>query len=56
MMEHNHKHIAVKFIIAGLVIIGVRIYTSWDIWVVIGALLIIKALYLFTLPCHKSKK
>ena len=33
---------AAKMLVIGIVLILVRLYTTWDIWVVLGALLIIK--------------
>ena len=48
---------ALKWLILGIILIVVRIYTSWDIWVVLGVLLVIKALILIIMPmCCKTKK
>ncbi|MBU0461133.1 MAG: hypothetical protein KJ574_00960 [Nanoarchaeota archaeon] len=50
---------AMKLLVFGIVLILVRMYTTWDIWIVIGALLIIKAIMLFIMPicpCIKGKK
>lgn len=45
--------IASKLLVIGIVLILVRMYTTWDIWVVIGAILIIKAILLYVMPmCH----
>ena len=57
MEGHMHKHIAIKLLVFGAVLILVRLYTEWDIWVVIGTLLILKALIMFFHPgCCKEKK
>lgn len=56
MMKDMSKHFAVKALVAGIIIILVRLYTTWDIWVVIGALMIIKALIMFVHPCDKKEK
>ena len=44
------KCMAVKMLVLGLVLILVRLYTAWDIWVVLGAILIIKAIAMFFMP------
>lgn len=54
MEGHMSKHFAAKFLIAGIVIILVRLYTHWDIWVVIGALMIAKAILMLAHPCKKK--
>lgn len=51
--------IAMKLIVLGVVLILVRLYTNWDMWLVVGAILIIKAIMLFIMPvcpCVKKKK
>ena len=47
------RGMAVKLLIAGIVLILVRVYTAWDIWIVIGALIIIKAIVVFFMPTGK---
>lgn len=62
MGENMHKHMACKLLIVGIVLILVRLYTSWDMWIVIGALLVIKSLIMFSgkgkccEPAKKGKK
>jgi hypothetical protein len=59
MKECIPQCIAVKLLIIGIVLILVRMYTTWDIWVVIGTILIIKALMMFIMPtcmCATKKK
>lgn len=60
MEGFNHRHIAIKLLIVGAILVLVRSYTEWDIWVVIGAILVIKAILLFIMPtcdCNaKTKK
>ena len=41
---------AMKLLVLGIVLILVRIYTMWDIWVVLGTILIIKGLLLLIMP------
>jgi hypothetical protein len=51
---------AAKMLVIGIVLILVRLYTTWDIWVVLGAILAIKGLILLIKPkccCQvKAKK
>jgi len=60
MEEHMMKHKAMNLLIMGIVLVLVRLYKpDWDIWVVIGTLLVIKAALLFIMPghcCAKTKK
>ncbi|MFH1182318.1 MAG: hypothetical protein V1702_05135 [Candidatus Woesearchaeota archaeon] len=49
-MHHSHQCIACKLLVLGIVLILVRLYTSWDMWVVIGTLAVIKGILLFMMP------
>ena len=48
---------AMKLLVLGIVLILVRIYTAWDIWVVLGALLIAKGILVLIMPrcCCQDK-
>ncbi|MDD5111955.1 MAG: hypothetical protein PHG85_05375 [Candidatus Altiarchaeota archaeon] len=57
--EHHHRRgkKAAMLFVFGLVIVVVRIYMpSWDIWVVIGAMMMLKALFMavMSMCCPKS--
>ncbi|MBL7054972.1 hypothetical protein ISS05_04410 [Candidatus Woesearchaeota archaeon] len=59
MHDCTPKCMAAKLLVLGAVLILVRLYTAWDIWVVIGTLLVIKALVIFIMPscgCQKKER
>jgi len=56
MEGHSHKGIALKMLILGIILILVRLYTAWDIWIVLGVLAIIKAIMLFMMPGYKGER
>jgi len=41
---------AAKMLVFGIILVLVRMFTAWDIWLVIGVLLIIKAVSMFLMP------
>ncbi len=50
---------AAKLLVLGIILILIRMYTTWDMWIVIGALLVIKAVLIFFMPvcgCQTKKK
>ncbi|MBU0457535.1 MAG: hypothetical protein ABH824_06090 [Nanoarchaeota archaeon] len=56
MSEYTSKSKAAKLAVLGVVLILVRLYTVWDIWIVIGALILIKALLLLVMSCYPCTK
>jgi len=55
-MDCNPNLMGLKLLILGIIIILVRIFTPWDIWVVLGVLLVIKAVIMFLLPMKSGSK
>jgi len=49
-----------KFIVIGLILIANQLWIKWDIWVVIGSLLVLKGIIKFVKPmcghCEPEKK
>jgi len=57
--ECTPQCMATKLLVLGIILILVRLYTSWDMWVVIGALLVIKGVIIYAMPackCQTTKK
>jgi len=57
MEGYMPKHKGLKLLILGIVLVLVRLYTLWDMWVVIGTLLIIMGLLKLLMPskcCTKA--
>lgn len=58
----NHctpRCMAVKLLILGLILVLAELYTSWDMWIVFGVILIIKAIVMFIMPvcpCNAGKR
>jgi len=50
MEDCTPKCWAMKLLVLGIVLILVRIYTAWDIWVVLGVILIIKGFLVMIMP------
>ena len=48
------KDMAIKLLVVGIILILVRIYTRWDMWIVISVLLIIKAIIMLVMPNYFS--
>jgi hypothetical protein len=50
MEGHTPACKGMKMLVFGIIVILVRLLTVWDIWVVIGVLLILKGLMHFIMP------
>lgn len=44
------KCYAAKCIVAGIILIAARLYTEWDIWVVVGTLLVLMGILRLAKP------
>jgi len=59
MEGHTSQCRATMLLIVGIILIVARLYTTWDIWVVIGGLLVVKAICIYIMPnckCTTKKK
>ncbi len=56
MGEHMRYCIGIKWIVVGLILILVRMYTTWDIWIVLGVLIILKGIMKFFMPMYPYYK
>lgn len=41
---------ASKFVVVGLILIANQLYIHWDVWVVLGVLLVLKGIMKFAMP------
>ena len=47
---------ASKFVVVGLILIANQLYIHWDVWVVLGVLLVLKGIMKFAMPaCSHCK-
>ena len=55
--EHTPQCKACMLIVLGIILVLVRLYTAWDIWLVIGAILIVKGIIKLIMPnCYCQTK
>ncbi|MFH0868520.1 MAG: hypothetical protein V1831_04355 [Candidatus Woesearchaeota archaeon] len=57
MGEDHCKCWAWKLIVIGAVLVLARLYTTWDMWVLVGVILIIKGILKLAKPtcCNEAK-
>jgi membrane-bound ClpP family serine protease len=56
MIEHSHKWMVYKLLVLGVILILVRVFTKWDMWIVLGVILIIKAIAMLVIPGKMSNE
>jgi uncharacterized membrane protein HdeD (DUF308 family) len=55
MEEFKHGHMAIKLLVLGIVLILIRLYTSWDMWIVVGIIMILAAILKLVMP-YKNRE
>lgn len=57
MCEHTAKCWGIKMIVLGLILVLVPwLLPSWNIWMVLGVLAIIKGIWMLFMPCCSCQK
>jgi uncharacterized membrane protein HdeD (DUF308 family) len=58
MEGHGHGWMGLKMLIFGVILILVTLFTTWNVWLVIGILLVIKAIIMLIMgaACKGKKK